>query len=143
MLLRKKDIRLIQKSWLVVLLEIFVINIYRYLKKFIFADKTPRNYILLPLIDRLFPKAKKVFIKRNPLDIAFSYWSTWDVPIRELVGRGEVLTANTRDFCEGLFVLAEYFSAPDPYKFVVSYEDLVTNHPICLTAICRFFGDQL
>ena len=37
--------------------------------------KEPRNLILHPLWNRLFPEAKWILIKRNPLDVAFSLYT--------------------------------------------------------------------
>ena len=106
--------------------------------KDIFIDKTPRNYTVLPLIDKYFPLAKKIFLKRNPIDIAYSYSTTWQISINELVG--EKPTVNARDFAEGLFALSDYFSLPDPLKYVVAYEDLVEDSASHLAGICEFIG---
>lgn len=104
--------------------------------KIIYIDKTPRNYTILPLIDKYFPLAKKIFLKRNPLDIALSYSATWGIQINELAGDNP--TVNSRDFVEGLFILSDYFSLPDPLKYVVAYEDLVSDGSSQLAKICQF-----
>lgn len=106
--------------------------------KCFFVDKTPRNYAVLSLIDQYFPQSKKIFLKRNPLDIAQSYLATWGVSINELTGNE--ISENSRDFSEGLFALSDYFSSPDPYKHVLAYEDLVTDCPSQLAKICEFIG---
>ncbi len=106
--------------------------------KSIFIDKTPRYYTIIPLIDKYFPLAKKIFIKRNPLDIALSYLTTWKIPINELVG--DVLSVNSRDFTEGLFTFTNYFSSPNPHKYIVAYEDIVSDAPLQMAKICEFIG---
>ncbi len=104
--------------------------------KIVFIDKTPRNYTILPFIDKYFPLSKKIFLKRNPLDIALSYLTAWKIPINELVGNN--LTANSRDFVEGMFALSDYFSSPDTLKHVVAYEDIVSDGASQLAEICQF-----
>src|SRR5215213_5664095 len=54
--------------------------------KGIFVDKTPRYYQILPALDRLFPRAAQVWIRRNPLDVIASCKATWGLTIPELVG---------------------------------------------------------
>jgi hypothetical protein len=106
--------------------------------KAFFIDKTPRNYTILPFIDKYYPQSKKIFLKRNPLDIALSYLTTWNIPVKELAGK--IITVNSRDFAEGLFVFSEYFSLSSPYKYIVAYEDLVKDCPLQLSEICKFIG---
>jgi glycosyltransferase involved in cell wall biosynthesis len=101
-----------------------------------FVDKTPRYYHILNLIDEAFPHAKKVFLQRNPLDVAASYKATWGIPVDELTG--EVLSANSYDFCHGLFCLESYFSLPSPNKYVLSYEALVRDPVEVASDLCKF-----
>jgi len=49
--------------------------------KSIFVDKTPRYYHILDTLDELFPKAKKIWLQRSPLDVAASYKTRWNVDI--------------------------------------------------------------
>ncbi len=104
----------------------------------IFVDKTPRYYHVLEFLDRAYPAAKKILLKRNPLDIALSYKTTWGVPVDEMVGR--VATPNTVDFAKGLFELQRYASSQRPDIFVLTYEDLVANPENCLRHVCDFLG---
>jgi Sulfotransferase family len=52
----------------------------------ILVDKTPRYYHLLPWLERLFPRAFKIWLQRNPLDVLSSCKETWGLTIDELVG---------------------------------------------------------
>lgn len=106
--------------------------------KQIFVDKTPRYYHVLDFLDRVYPAARKILLKRNPLDIVLSYRSTWGVPVDEMVG--QVATPNTVDFAKGLFELERYASSPRADVFVVAYEDLVSNPESCLRQVCGFLG---
>lgn len=42
-----------------------------------FLDKTPRYYLIIPEIAKLFPEAKFIFLFRNPLEILASNIQTW------------------------------------------------------------------
>lgn len=105
--------------------------------KTIFIDKTPRYYYVLDEIDRIFPKAKKIFLKRNPLDIAWSCKTTWNLGPEMLTG-GSV--TNTFDFSFGLFKLQEYFCRPDLNRYVIDYESLVDAPEENLQKLSEFIG---
>jgi len=105
--------------------------------KQIFIDKTPRYYQVLPFLDQLFPEAKKIWLQRNPLDVAASYAVTWQVPVRELVG--DTLTPNSLDLTVGLRDYIRYFRG-QKNTFEIRYEDLVTNAAEALQRLCAFLG---
>jgi protein-tyrosine sulfotransferase len=105
-------------------------------KKEIFVDKTPRYYHILQFIDRLFPESKKVWLKRNPLDIAASYKSQWNVQMDVITGKHP--SPASFDFSVGLFELSSYFSKPSPNKFQICYEDLVQSPVKYLKMLCAF-----
>lgn len=42
-----------------------------------YLDKTPRYYFILDLIPRVFPDAKIIILKRNPLNVFCSIYNTW------------------------------------------------------------------
>ena len=52
----------------------------------VMVDKTPRYYHVLPFIDRLFPKAKYLWLQRDPFDVAASYQKTWGI---DLAGKAQ------------------------------------------------------
>ena len=106
--------------------------------KRVFVDKTPRYYHILDFLDEAYPAAKKIFLKRNPLDIAASYKSTWNISIEELVGNPA--TANTVDFAKGLFDLERYAQNKGSDVEVVAYEDLVSSPEETLERICKFLA---
>lgn len=108
----------------------------RMANKAIFVDKTPRYYHYLKFIDQLFPKARKIWLKRNPLDVALSYKKTWQY-VPEMITR-QVFRPASLDFVEGLFNLTSYFSESSADKLVVEYEALVESPREILTDICHF-----
>ena len=106
--------------------------------KRIFVDKTPRYYHILDFLDRVYPAAKKILLKRNPMDIALSYKTTWGISVDEMIGR--VSTPNTVDFAKGLYELERYASSQRPDIFVVAYEELVSDPQSCLSQLCGYLG---
>lgn len=58
----------------------FALNIYNGLsngKNIYFIDKTPRYFMIIPEIIKIFPDAKFIFLFRNPVHIYASIISTW------------------------------------------------------------------
>src|SRR5687767_6842662 len=104
-------------------------------RKEVFIDKTPRYYQVLPFLDQLFPDAKKIWLLRNPLDVAASYATTWQVPVAELVG--ETLSPNSLDLTIGLRNYLRYFRGQKD-TFEIRYEDLVTNTADSIRGLCQF-----
>jgi len=106
--------------------------------KEIFIDKTPRYYHILDFIERLFPTAKKVWLKRDPLDVASSYKSTWGISIETLSGK--LIEPPAFDFILGLHALEKYFNVPSSYKYEVRYEDIVNAPESEFEKLCSFCG---
>ncbi len=104
--------------------------------KRVFVDKTPRYYAALDLIDQLFPKAKKIILLRNPLDVYASYKMSWNNI--EGIFTPDGVTVGTRDFCEGLFNLADYSTSKQDGLTVIRYEDLVREPEKTLRQVCEF-----
>jgi protein-tyrosine sulfotransferase len=104
-------------------------------RKQVFIDKTPRYYQVLSFVDQLFPEAKKIWLLRNPLDVAASYAATWQVPVAELVG--EQLSPNSLDLTIGLRNYLRYFRG-QRNTFEIRYEDIVANTAESLEQLCAF-----
>jgi hypothetical protein len=102
----------------------------------IFVDKTPRYYHILSFVDALFPKAKKIWLKRNPLDIAASYKKTWEVGVDVLTGKN--VKPASFDFILGLHCLEDYFQDKSFCKYEIKYEDLVCNPENEIKKLCSF-----
>ncbi len=106
--------------------------------KTIFVDKTPRYYHILGFVETLFPKARKIWLKRNPLDVALSYVNSWGV--RPEIISGQEVTTSSFDFAIGPFNLAAYFDKPSARKLEVHYEQLVSSPPETAATVCDFLG---
>src|SRR5687767_6231161 len=104
-------------------------------RKQIFIDKTPRYYQVLSFVDQVFPEAKRIWLMRNPLDVAASYAATWQVPVAELVG--DTLSPNSLDLTIGLRSYFRYFCGQRD-TIEIRYEDLVTNPADSIRALCAF-----
>jgi len=120
----------------------FAVDIYnnklKVAGKHIFIDKTPRYYHIINEIESTFPQAKKILLRRNPLDIAWSYKNTWDMGVEVITG--EQYISHTLDFSVGLFSLCEYFEKQSATKISIRYEDL-TNSPVdVIQSLCNFIG---
>jgi hypothetical protein len=104
--------------------------------KTIFVDKTPRYFHILPFLDELFPKARKIWLKRHPLDVALSYKKTWGIDTKIITG--QITLPVSFDFAVGLFALISYFENSSPNKLEIQYETLVHSPRETLNRICRF-----
>lgn len=118
----------------------FAVSVYGTLleraKKSTFVDKTPRYYQILSALDELFPAARKVWIKRNPLDVIASCKETWGLTIQELMG--DALSPYTFDTTVSFPLLAAYFDSGDPKKYWLAYEDLVQAPTLQIRSLCSF-----
>ena len=121
--------------------RVFVVEAYNGMLqragKSIFVDKTPRYYHILPLLDRLFPRAKRIWLQRNPLDVAASCMTTWNRSIGELVG--ERVTPYSFDLTLSFRNFSRFFHG-QPNTFELRYEDLVAEPQRCLQDLCLFLG---
>ncbi|MCB0170542.1 MAG: sulfotransferase [Anaerolineae bacterium] len=89
--------------------------------KYFFLDKTPRYYLIIPELYRLFPEAKFIILLRNPLAVLHSMITTW-------IKTDWYLLAN---FAIDLLVapncLIEASKTLANNTAVISYESLVTE----------------
>ena len=114
--------------------------------KRVLADKTPRYYQIIPFIDRLFPEAKKIWLVRDPIDVAASYLRAWSVNLGDAIALGTYdsslkETFAVYDFVLGHKLLASHFLSGDsPNRFLIRYEDLVANPASEIERLCDFLG---
>lgn len=99
-----------------------------------FLDKTPRYYFIIPELYRLFPRAKFVFLLRNPLAVLHSVLTSWVKGewLRLSYSRHDLLTAPQR-LIEGIQLLGEK-------AVIVRYEDLVSQPTACVSDVCARLG---
>lgn len=101
--------------------------------KAIFVDKTPRYFHILPWIDELFPQAGKIWLKRNPMDVAASYLATWGDTPWQLTG--DPLVPRSYDLTTGLRQLADYAGKCSGI-LQIRYEDLAVDPVPVVERVC-------
>lgn len=103
------------------------------LGKNLFLDKTPRYYRIIPELRRVYPRAKFVFLLRNPLAALASTLQTWfDNDPEQLRG-----TTNHQDLLEGPGYVIDGIAALGDDAIVVRYEDLVSEPERVVMDLCR------
>lgn len=109
--------------------------------KFI-IDKSPRYYYLLEFLDRLFPESKRIWLVRNPLDIAASYKKLYQDQSFDLVQmmKADSFDMRMADLTLGVIRYMDYFAKENIHTIKVSYEELVREPREQLTRICQFLG---
>jgi hypothetical protein len=85
-----------------------------------FLDKTPRYYLILPEIRKMFPEAKFIFLFRNPLQIYASMLETW-------YGGRLLMHGSHMDLFRGTKLLAAGFRDMGGSSARVNFEDLVNG----------------
>ena len=107
----------------------------RYLQtteKDFFLDKTPRYYFILDELMELYPYAKYILLRRNPLSVLHSIISTWtkDSGYRLLDLRHDLKTA--------IVNFDKYSDAEN--VFHLKYESLIDHPESTLYDLCQYIG---
>lgn len=102
-------------------------------------DKTPRYYLILDYLTEIFPKARYLWLIRNPFDIAASYKTTWGVDLPSLIG-GRCDDSNVFDFVVGLEQLEAFAGTMGPQAKTVHYESLTADPTGVLAEVLDFLG---
>lgn len=98
-----------------------------------FLDKTPRYFLIVDYLYKVFPDAKVIFLFRNPLESLASMMTTW--------WSGVLKTYHLEmDLREGPRLMAEGFARHRSRAHAVHYEDLVANPEATVTGICNYLG---
>jgi hypothetical protein len=105
-------------------------------QKEILVDKTPRYCHILPFINDLFPKAKKIWLTRNPLDVAASFRNTWKARIDELTGMRT--TRYTFDLVLATANLCDFFETHPGFQ--LRYEDLARQPQSVISNLCQYLN---
>jgi hypothetical protein len=99
----------------------------------VFIDKTPRYYLMLPLLKSALPQAQIVVLLRNPLAVLASICETFN--------RGRFIWFEYwLDWVEGHRCLARALREGGPEQTVVHYEDLVSAPASVLPSLCECIG---
>lgn len=101
-----------------------------------FLDKTPRYYLIIPELARLFPEAKFIFLIRNPLAVLSSiievnFNGNW---------RGLFLTDRKHDLFSAPRLILEGVEQLGERVAVVHYESLVADPDFTVRALCQYLG---
>lgn len=97
-----------------------------------FLDKSPRYYLIIPEIKRIFPDAKYIFLFRNIAQVYSSIVSTWGN------GRLNRFFLNYVDLIKGPELLSQGYELLKDDAYALQYEDLVKNPEKYITELCDY-----
>lgn len=97
-----------------------------------FLDKTPRYYIIIPEIAKLFPDAKFVFLFRNPVHVYASILTSWGD------GTFKRLLHYAVDLEEGPVLLSNGYASIKEKAYALQYEEFVQNPKMHLVALLDY-----
>lgn len=106
--------------------------------KRVFVDKTPRYYHCTDELEATFPRAKKIWLLRNPLDVIASCCATWQLSLDEVLG--DTLSPHSFDATVAFVRLSAYFARQTSEQMLVRYEDLARDASAQLRRICAHLG---
>jgi len=101
-----------------------------------FLDKTPRYYFIIPELYRVFPKAKFIFLMRNPVAVLSSVLKTWCGNILQNLVNKPIHT----DLIKGPHYLLQGIKGLKEDAIVVHYEKLVQNPKAVMQHVCKRIG---
>lgn len=117
-------------------LSLFARSIYSKLSRMncrYYIDKTPRYYLIIEEIDKIFPDAKYIFLFRNPLGILASMIdSFWGGDLGDY--RHKI------DAYKGPDMLSKGFRAVKSKSIAVQYEKLITQPEETIEDICNYLS---
>jgi Flp pilus assembly protein TadD len=101
----------------------------------VFVDKQPMNTIKLPLIARLFPNARIVFVVRDPRDVVLSCFRRH---FEVNAAMFDLLTLEgTAEFYDAVMQFADLMQPLFPEAFIVhKYEDMVADFDRSVSSLC-------
>lgn len=99
-----------------------------------FLDKTPRYYLILPELARVFPKAQFIILLRNPMAVLASVVNTWKKE------NWFSLFQNGDDLVRAPGLLLEGIKTLGSRGVVVRYEQLISRPDEELNSICSKLG---
>lgn len=103
-------------------------------QKRFFVDKAPPYTHIIPELSLLFPKAKFIFLLRNPLAVLSSFLSTW------IKGNWLNLWWGRHDLLEAPVNILRGIDDLKDLSYVIHYEEMVTNPHTCIFTLCQYLG---
>jgi tetratricopeptide (TPR) repeat protein len=104
--------------------------------KQIFLDKTPRYYLIIPELKKIFPEAKFIILLRNPLAVLSSTLKTWFQNNPANLQKSQ----NYIDVIQGPLYLIQGIQLLKEDAIVVKYEELVEDAENSVKAISNKLG---
>ena len=105
----------------------------------VFLDKTPRYYFIVPELRRVFPRARFVFLIRNPLATFASILESW-VQNPLFASLYAFRTDFLHDVITAPEILASVMESPSGDDTFVRYEDLVHAPAAQIERLCKQLG---
>ncbi len=105
----------------------------------VLIDKTPRYYKIIDFLSEIFPNAKFILISRNPLDIAASHKSRWNMDLVDLTRLEGINDASFDIYC-ALEIIANARDKLGSRAHWIRYEDLVDEPSYIIRGVCDFLG---
>ncbi len=99
-----------------------------------FLDKTPRYFFIIPELYELFPRAKFIFLLRNPLAVLASELTTY------VKGDWPVLGVFNKDLVSAPDWILEGIEHLGDKGYVIHYEKFVTDPQTAIPALCDYLG---
>lgn len=99
-----------------------------------FLDKTPRYFFIIPEMYRLFPKAKFIFLLRNPLSVLSSLLSTY------VKDNWPVLSFFRPDLLQAPQLILNGIELLKDDAILIRYEDFVSDPENNIAALCQRLG---
>ena len=99
-----------------------------------FMDKTPRYFFIIPELYELFPRARFVFLLRNPMAVLASELSTY------VKGDWPVLGVFNADLLAAPGWILDGIEQLGNRGYVIHYEKFVTAPETAIPALCNYLG---
>lgn len=99
-----------------------------------FLDKTPRYYLIIPEIVKMFPEAKFIFLFRNPIHIYSSILTTWN---NNSFKNSQFLNF---DLGFGPRLISSGYEMFKERAYALKYKELVNDPTKYLNEICNFLN---
>ena len=109
-------------------------NVLKKNNKVYFLDKTPRYFFIIPELYRLFPKAKFIFLLRNPLAVLSSLLTT------HVKDKWPVLSFFRPDLLQAPQLILNGIDLLMDDAIVIHYEEFVSNPEKNMSSLCESLG---
>lgn len=102
--------------------------------KIYFLDKTPRYYYIVSELYSIFPKAKFIFLIRNPLDVLNSILNTW------VKDNWYALHQHRDDLLKAPKLLLRGQKELGKNAYTIKYKQLISDPEKTISSLCDYIG---